>query len=134
MTSVPLVPQARAGFRLEDKLRDYYRRGLPQWYLWWGNNPFDYEDAEAVRWLYPVSRPLAQLGGIAQGVQPHAVALVSDANAAQRAQMKRLSWQIRVVAGLMLLALVVLVWQGLRRRADRKAALSAQSVAARHAR
>jgi len=134
MNSVPLVPQARLGFRFEEKLRDYYRRGLKEWYLWWGNNPFEYEDADAVRWLLPVSRPLAQLGGMAQGVQPHAVALVSDANAAQRSQMKRLSWQIRIVAGLMLLSLLVLVWQGLRRRADRRAERSAQMAAPRHAR
>lgn len=134
MSSTPLVPEARPGFRFEDKLRDYYRRGLQEWYLWWGNNPFDYEDAEAVRWLHPASRPLAQLGGIAQGVQPRAVALVSDANAGQRSQMKRLSWQLRIVAALMLLAVVVLVWQGLRRRAQRRAAPSAVQAAARHAR
>jgi len=134
MTSQPLVSEARPGFRFEDKLRQYYQRGLQEWYLWWGNNPFDYEDAEAVRWLYPASRPLAQLGGIAQGVQPRAVALVSDANAGQRAQMNRLSWQLRIVAGLMLLAFAVLVWQGLRRRAQRTAALSAPAAAPRHAR
>lgn len=134
MSSVPLVPQARPGFRFEEKLREYYQRGLQEWYLWWGNNPFDYEDAEAVRWLHPVSRPLAQLGGIAQGVQPHAVALAGDANAGQRAQMKRLSWHIRVVAGLMLLSSVLLIWLGLRRRANHKAAASSQMVAPRHAR
>jgi hypothetical protein len=134
MNSLPLVPQARAGFRFEDKLRDYYQRGLQEWYLWWGNNPFEYEDAKAVRWLYPASRPLAQLGGIAQGVQPHAVALASDANAERRAAMKRLGWQIRIVAGLLLLSLGTLLWLGLRRRADRKAEQSAQLAAPRHAR
>lgn len=134
MTSLPLVPQARPGFRFEDKLREYYQRGLQEWYLWWGNNPFDYEDAEAVRWLYPASRPLAQLGGVAQGVQPRAVALVSDTNAGQRAQMKKLGWQLRIVAGLMLLALAMLVWQGLRRRSERRAAVSARMAAPRHAR
>ncbi len=134
MSSQPLVPQARPGFRFEDKLREYYQRGVQEWYLWWGNNPFDYENAEAVRWLHPVSRPLAQLGGIAQGVQPHAVALASDANAAQRAKMKLLGWQMRVVAGLMLLSMAVLVWMGLLRRAGRSTEVSPQRVASRHAR
>jgi hypothetical protein len=134
MNSLPLVPEARPGFRFEEKLRDYYLRGLQEWYLWWGNNPFDYEDAEAVRWLHPISRPLAQLGGIAQGVQPHAVALASDANAERRAQMRRLGWQIRFVAALMFLSAAVLVWLGLRRRADRRAGASAKPVASRHAR
>lgn len=134
MNSLPLVPQARLGFRFEPKLREYYQRGLQEWYLWWGNNPFDYEDAQAVRWLYPVSRPLAQLGGIVQGVQPHAVALVSDANARQRAQMRQLGWHLRIVAGLMLLSLAILLWQLLQRRADRRAAVSAQRAAPPHAR
>jgi hypothetical protein len=134
MSSQPLVPQARPGFRFEEKLREYYRRGLQEWYLWWGNNPFDYEDAEAVHWLHPLSRPLAQLGGIAQGVQPRAVALASEANASQRARMKLLGWQMRIVAGLMLLSVVVLVWLGLRRRAERRAGASSQRVASRHAR
>jgi hypothetical protein len=134
MNSLPLVPQARPGFRFEDKLRDYYQRGLQEWYLWWGNNPFDYESAEAVRWLHAASRPLAQLGAIAQGVQPHAVALITDANAERRAQMKRLGWQITIVAVLMCLSLAILIWQGLRRRADRRAGAAPDMGAVRHVR
>ena len=134
MHSLPLVPQARPGFRFEAKLREYYQRGLQEWYLWWGNNPFDYESAQAVRWLHPASRALAQLGGIAQGVQPRAVALITETNAERRAPMRRLAWQIRIVAGLVLLSLAVLVWQSLRRRAERKAVVSAPMTATRHAR
>ena len=48
----------------------YYRRGLPEWYLWWGNNPFDYEQSWSVRTLAGVSLSLAQRGAIVQGVQP----------------------------------------------------------------
>ena len=49
----------------------YNRRGLPEWYLWWDNNPFDHEQSWSVRTLAGVSRSLAQLGAIEPGVQPH---------------------------------------------------------------
>ena len=64
---LPLAPAARPGYAIESKLWDYYRAGLNEWYLWWGNNPFSYEQAAPVRWLSPVSRSLAQLGAVALG-------------------------------------------------------------------
>jgi hypothetical protein len=107
--SRPLVPEARPGYREEAKLREYYVRGVDQWYLWWGNNPFDYEHASAVRWLTPVARPLAQLGAIAQGVQPQAVALATEANADMRAAIGRLRWHLSIVALSMLAGAVLLL-------------------------
>jgi hypothetical protein len=112
LRSVPLHPSARPGFVHEAKLWDYYRRGLPEWYLWWGNNPFDYERSIAVRSLAPVSRSLAQLGAIVQGVQPHAQALATAQNGSQRRAMERLRAHVIIAAlffcaGLALLVLVL---------------------------
>jgi hypothetical protein len=114
MVSLPLVAQARPGYKTESKLRDYYVAGLDEWYLWWGNNPFSYENASAVRALTPASRPLAQLGAIAQGVQPHAVGLATASNDGQVSAMRRLTWQVRAVMSLMLLGLVLMCWSALR--------------------
>jgi hypothetical protein len=62
------------------------------------------------------------------------VALASEANASQRARMKLLGWQMRIVAGLMLFSVVVLVWLGLRRRAELTTEAALDRVASRHAR
>jgi hypothetical protein len=108
LRSQPLYPGARPGFVHEAKLWDYYRRGLTEWYLWWGNNPFDYERSAAVRTLSPVSRSLAQVGAIAQGVQPHARALATPDNERQRRAMSWLRMHlllasVAVAAGFVLL-------------------------------
>lgn len=115
MKSVPLVPQARPGFKHEDKLRAYYLAGLDEWYLWWGNNPFAYEDAATVRLLTPVARPLAQMGAIAQGVQPMAKGLAMEQNSDRVAAMRRLAWHTRAVGVLMLIGFLLLCWIALQR-------------------
>jgi hypothetical protein len=110
MVSMPLVPKARPGFKIESKLQNYYVAGIDEWYLWWGNNPFSYEGSAAVRLLSPVARPLAQAGAIVQGVHPKAVGLALDVNADRRQAMKWLAWQTKAVGLLMLLGLVLLCW------------------------
>jgi hypothetical protein len=108
--SVKLDPSARLGFRYDEKLWAYYRRGLDEWYLWWGNNPFDQENAALVRGLTPLSRSLAQLGAIAQGVQPRAHALATGENAPQRQAMQRLRWHLVLAAGVCAIGLILLLW------------------------
>lgn len=129
MKSLPLVPQARPGFKIESKLQNYYMAGIDEWYLWWGNNPFSYEGSTAVRLLSPVARPLAQVGAIVQGVHPKAVGLELDVNAERREAMKRLAWQTKVVGLLMLFGFVLLCWVLVQRmratRRDRSKAYSA---------
>ena len=87
-----LDPAARPGYIYEDKAWAYYQRGLPEWYLWWGNNPFDYEHSWSIRTLSPLSRSLAQLGAIVQGVQPHIHVLVT---ADDRKKIEAL-WRVRL--------------------------------------
>jgi len=119
---VPLHPGARPGWKIERKAWDYYRAGLPEWYLWWGSNVFTYDRAPLVRGLYRVSRSLEQLGGIAHGTQPRIHILETPENAAQVAALRRLRMHLLsagTVAGAAALALVGCAFG--RRRARRRA-------------
>ena len=127
MNSVPLVPNARPGYRIEEKLRAYYMRGLPEWYLWWGTNPYT---VDAVLTRMPLSlmpRATGLLGTIAAGVHPKAVALVQESNSAQRSAMRWLQVQLVVVVTLVALGLVALAGSSAWRWAGRRSppALSA---------
>lgn len=93
----PLAPGARLGFVHEPKAWSYFHAGLPEWYLWWGNNPFAYEQAASVRWLSPVSRSLAQLGAIVQGVQPPPYLLANADNAPQIDALQRVRLHLKAV-------------------------------------
>jgi hypothetical protein len=115
----PAVPSARTGFVHESKAWEYFRKGLDEWYLWWGNNPFDYERAAAVRWFSPVSRSLAQLGAIAQGVLPRPHLLASASNGRQIEALARVRRHILWVAAVIAVATgVLLAHATVRRRAS----------------
>lgn len=102
----PLYPGARVGWSIEEKAWDYYRRGLPEWYMWWGNNLFTYDRALLVRTFSGVSRALEQLGGIVQGVFPPANLMVTAANRDQVNAMWRLRSHLFIVAWLVPLAIL----------------------------
>lgn len=59
--AVRFVPasSARAGYRYHEKLLEYYRRGVREWLVWWGNDEAARENAGAARFLRPISRRLA---------------------------------------------------------------------------
>ena len=88
----PLYSGARIGWSIEEKAWRYYRRGLPEWYMPWGNNVFTYDRALLVRTFSGVSRSLEQLGGILQGVFPPVRLMVTEAN---RDKVKAL-WRLRI--------------------------------------
>jgi hypothetical protein len=102
-----LEPTARPVFRHEERAREFYARGLGQWYLWWGNAVYTYDDAVLVRLLGPVSRAAEQLGGIAQNVHPRIRVLAEDGNAAMRDRMQRLKRQLLLVSAVVAAALVL---------------------------
>lgn len=81
LSLVLIEPAARPGYVHEDRAWDYYRRGLPEWYLWMGNNVFEYDQNPIVRVLGPVHRSAEQLGGIAARVHPQIGVLLTDTNA-----------------------------------------------------
>lgn len=103
----PLDPGARAGWAIEAKAWAYYRRGLPGWYMGWGNNVFTYDRALSVRLFSGVSRSLEQLGAIVQGVHPPVRLLVTAGNQAQSQALWRLHWHLLLVGVLVpVLALI----------------------------
>ena len=102
----PLYPGARVGWSIEEKAWSYYRRGLPEWYMWWGNNVFTYDRALLVRTFSGVSRSLEQLGGIAQGVFPPVKLMVTEANRDQANALWRLRFHLFVAACVGALAFV----------------------------
>lgn len=107
---VPLHSGARPGYVIEAKALDYYRRGLPEWYLYWGNNIFTYERAFLVRSFVHVSRSLEQFGGIVEGVSPGIRILADPANLDQSASLVRLRLHLLIVGALGATALVALVF------------------------
>ena len=120
---VPVDPMARPGFKLEDKAIDYYRRGLPEWYMWWGNNVFEYDQAPLVRMLGGVHRAAEQLGGVASGVHPEIRILATEQNLAQRERMGWLQWRLHAVVALgVFTAVLFIVWAIVRRQQGGRAA------------
>jgi hypothetical protein len=116
---VPVDPMARPGFKHEDKAIDYYRRGLPEWYMWWGNNVFEYDQAPLVRALGGVHRAVEQLGGVASGVHPVIRILATEQNRAQREAIESLRTRLLAVVVFGLFAgLFFVIWLA-RRRSSR---------------
>lgn len=119
-----LYPAGEFGMRVEETAWNYYRRGLPEWYMWWGNNVFSYDRALLVRALGGVSRSLEQMGGILQGVHPAIRILAEPGNQAQRERVRQLRTHLFAAAllgGAGSLAVLVcgsVLWRT-RRRASR---------------
>lgn len=105
---VPVDPLSSPGFREEAKAFDYYRRGLPEWYMWWGNNVFEYDQAALVRALGGVHRALEQLGGMVAGVHPGIRILASPDNAGQLARMEGLRVRLFAAVAFAVLSVVML--------------------------
>lgn len=115
---VPVKPTARPGFKFDEKALEYYRRGLPEWYMWWGNNVFEYDQATLVQVLGNAHRALEQLGGVAAGVYPTIRVLETPNNAAQRDAMQWLKSRLIAVLALGLMSLaLMLAWVISRSRA-----------------
>jgi hypothetical protein len=105
----PLAALAPPGFTFEAKAWEYYSRGVPEWYLWWGEQAFGYDDAWAVKTFDGHSRSLAQMGAILQAVHPRIRILETAQNAPQVAAMHRLRWHLMVVAALIAAAVAAMV-------------------------
>ena len=102
------------GYAIESKAWDYYRRGVTQWYLPWGMNPFTFDAQPAVKVFSGLSRSLEQLAAIATGVHPPVRMLADPGSALQRAHMHalkaRLQW-VGPMAGMgLLLWLASFAW------------------------
>ena len=101
---------ARPGYTIEEKMWAWYRKGLPEWHMLWGNNVFSYDEALKVRGLGRVSRSVEQLEGIYLGVQPKINLMVTDGNRAQAASLLRLRLHLEVVSWIALAAMLALLF------------------------
>lgn len=111
----------RPGFAYEAELWDYYYRGAPQWFLWWGNAQQSYADHPLVRAATPVSIHVRQLAGILVGVQPSLRAVATPENAPARERMQALKARLLAAAGAGAVLLAALLWQLLRLLGMRRA-------------
>jgi Transglutaminase-like superfamily len=107
-------PRQPPGYADERKMLAYYRRGLPEWFLVWGNNPFTYEDGSPYRWLLSVSRPLAQLAAIASGVHPRIRPLLTADNRDQVRSMEILRVHLLLATLSFSLGVISLLWVSVR--------------------
>lgn len=90
--SALLSPNARPGYQYQEKLWAWYRQGLPEWYMIWGNNVFSYDLALRTRNLGRFSRALEQFEAIVIGVYPSVSLMVDAANEDQAQAL----WRVRM--------------------------------------
>lgn len=99
------------GFKEDAKALDYYRRGLPEWYMWWGTNVFEYDRSALVRLSARFGRAVEQLAGVAAGLHPRIRILHDVENDAQRAAMRSLRWRLLAVVVLLpVCGLLLTLW------------------------
>jgi hypothetical protein len=103
-------PAARPGYKYPEKAVEYFRRGASEWYLWWGNNVFEYDQNGLVSLFSLPSRSLGQLAAIAAGVHPPFRVWYDPENESERKALERVEVRLAVVAiGLPLLVILMLV-------------------------
>lgn len=101
---------ARPGYEIEEKMWAWYRKGLPEWHMLWGNNVFSYDHALNVPGIGRVSYPLEQLKGIFLGVHPKLYLMADDTNRIKAASVMRLRLQLKLVIGVVLVSMFALVF------------------------
>ena len=114
-----LSQSARPGYVEEEKMWSYYERGLPEWYMVWGNNVFSYDSEVTAfapaRW----SRALEQLYAVATGVQPGIKLFQPESNNWRAASLRRLRTQLLIVLSASAAAIIGLVLSIYQLRAGR---------------
>ena len=101
----------RAGYPIEEKLLDYYRSGLQEWYLLCGNAVFSYDAHPLVRLASRLSGGLGQIVATFIGVYPAIHVLRTAENGDRVQQLSALAHRFRLVLGLFALLLLILVVQ-----------------------
>jgi len=100
-------------FPVDEKLVDYFRRGVDQFYLWWGTNLFSYEQDPVVSLAARINRTAEQSAAILRGVHPGIVILPTGTNQelirAERRQRQRTITQLVFMGALAVLLLVQLL-------------------------
>lgn len=65
------ISGARLGFPVPGKAAEYYRQGVREWYLWWGNDVFTYDRQPLVRAAARLGRGAEQLVALVTDSYPH---------------------------------------------------------------
>lgn len=115
-----LDAQARPGWSIEAKARDYLARGSAQWYLPWGNDVHTVDQSPLVRAAGEVSWTLQGLAAIAVGVQPDVRLLADPGNAAPRAALRQLRLRLLAALAAGVAGVLLLVWPARQRRLARR--------------
>jgi hypothetical protein len=101
----------RPGFIHPEKALDYYRRGLREWYLWWGNAVLSADANPVARWAARLGGGLGRLVSMVFNGQPRIRILRTDENRAQAEALARLRTRIWLAIALLLGLLVWLAVQ-----------------------
>ena len=80
--NVEVVPISGDGtsFKTDQHALDYYRRGMDQFYLWWGNNVFSYDRHPIISRLSAISPAVGQMAAILIGIHPRIRIIPSQTN------------------------------------------------------
>jgi hypothetical protein len=104
-----IVPQ-RFPFPSDEMALDYYRRGMPQLALAWGNNVFDYDRSLPVRLAAGVSRHAERATGILVGEYPRLKVYPEDISARDLRSLDRIRQRFWLALGSLALASGVFGW------------------------
>jgi hypothetical protein len=123
--AVKFIPigAGRVAYSSAGKLREYYREGINEWYLWNGNNVVSRGRSSLLaRLLGDAFEPLGELAAIALGEFPRIVPLPSPTSPAQVERMIALRARLLAIAGTcaVLVALLVVQLFALYRRRHRR--------------
>ena len=122
--SIAVVPisEERFLFGSHEIALNYYQRGVDEYYMWWGNNVFDYDQSLPVSLAGKASRTLEQVVAIVTGVHPEIRIPRVPGNAAAIAELERIRARLLILFSLGSVSTLLLAWQcitGLRKRRQR---------------
>lgn len=108
-------------FDSEQAVFDYYRQGLEEFYLWFGNDVFSYDAHPAVQFAGRFGRPVEQLAAILLGIHPRMHILPTADNGPAIQALQRFKYWIGAALLLAIAAAVVLLGELRVRRPPRRA-------------
>lgn len=101
----------RPGYVHDERALDFYRAGLPEWYLWWGSAVQAYDGSPLVRAAAPFGRSVEQLAGVASGLHPRLRVLHSPDNQRQRESLQSVRTRLLAMAVVLpLTTLLAVAW------------------------
>lgn len=116
------ISESRFGFPSKHAALDYYANGADQFYLWWGNNVFEYDQNTLIQVAGSFSRSLEQIAAILTGAHPEIRIPISARNSDL---IRKLAWtKLSILSSSLLfstalIALALVTVERVRRRRQR---------------